>query len=268
MAEFKRPSFSIRDFGKAIRNDLKGGYLGKNPSVVGNLILGEPWNANTKWGKPKKYQQESFKMPDGRTWGVPKAKASTPQLEGMKTSKYRLQMQKDTNGGYKLPGLVTSTPSAKKTLGTQITPTPTAAPTMTPAPDRAADPYTSLINETTEKNRLPKHLLYNLLKTESNFNPNALSSAGAQGIAQIVPKWHPGVDPNNPEEAIPYAGQHLRKSKDNFGGWDEAMAAYNAGGPAVGQYGGVPPYPETEAYVEKINNLIQKDIERFKKEKK
>jgi len=76
---------------------------------------------------------------------------------------------------------------------------------------------------------LPRHLLAKLAQQESNYDPRAQSSAGAQGLMQIVPRWHPGVDPFNVGEAIDYAGALLRKHVDRFGTWSKALAAYNAG---------------------------------------
>lgn len=100
---------------------------------------------------------------------------------------------------------------------------------------------------------VPTNILSALLKQESGFNPDALSPAGAVGIAQIVPKWHPGVDASNPTVAIDYAAKLIAGHLKQFGGdMKKALAAYNAGGGAVRQYGGVPPYAETQNYVKKI----------------
>ena len=56
-----------------------------------------------------------------------------------------------------------------------------------------------------------------------------ISSAGAMGIAQIVPKWHPDVDPLNPTQSIYYAAQYLKNLQKQFGEWRKALAAYNWG---------------------------------------
>lgn len=88
---------------------------------------------------------------------------------------------------------------------------------------------------------------------ESNWDPSALSPAGAIGIAQIVPRWHPGVDPWDPWASLTYAAQLMRSHLDRFGGrYDLALAAYNAGAGTVEQYGGVPPFEETQRYVRLI----------------
>jgi len=278
MAKYSRPKISLGEIKKAFRNDLKTSYIGKNPSILGNLLMGEKWSANTRWGKPKEYKQESFKLPSGTNWVAPGSTPNPtpspiPKLKALQTNKQSLNMRQATRSG----GLRMASPSSKFTLGTSITPmrkptktpTPTMmAPTPTPAPDERANQYAELINRSSRENGLPKHLLYNLLKQESGFNPSAESGKGAQGIAQIVPKWHPEAgDPFDPEQAIPYAASHLRKSFENFGSWENALAAYNAGGPAVGKYGGIPPYAETENYVAAILAAMEADQERFREDK-
>jgi hypothetical protein len=95
------------------------------------------------------------------------------------------------------------------------------------------------------------------MRAESGLQPGKTSGAGAQGIAQIMPAtakgW--GVDPNDPHAALDAAagamGKYLKSYK---GDWRKALAAYNAGVGAVAKYGGVPPYKETQAYVQKILN--------------
>lgn len=93
------------------------------------------------------------------------------------------------------------------------------------------------------------------IKAESGFNPRAVSPAGARGIAQIMPGtakgW--GVDPMNPRAALDAAAKNMsRYLKSYKGDWRKALAAYNAGPGAVQKYGGVPPYAETRAYINKI----------------
>lgn len=88
---------------------------------------------------------------------------------------------------------------------------------------------------------------------ESGFQPTVVSPAGAIGIAQIVPKYHPEVDPWDPVASLDWAARADAEALTKYGGrWDETLAAYNAGGGAVAQYGGVPPYKETQDYVRSI----------------
>ena len=90
---------------------------------------------------------------------------------------------------------------------------------------------------------------------ESGWNPSAVSAAGARGIAQFMPATAQslGINPDDPQQAIDAAAQVMRQGLDRYqGSYPLALAAYNAGAGAVDQYGGVPPYPETQQYVSSI----------------
>ena len=81
---------------------------------------------------------------------------------------------------------------------------------------------------------LPAGLLGRVAYQESRFRQDIISgetqsSAGAVGLMQIVPKWHPDVDPKNPFESIDYSAKYLRKLYESFGDWRYALAAYNWG---------------------------------------
>lgn len=97
-------------------------------------------------------------------------------------------------------------------------------------------------------------LLAAVASTESGFNPRATSPVGAQGLMQFMPATaaEMGVDPWDPASAIDGAARYLRKSLDQFGSTDLAVASYNAGRGAVARYGGVPPFSETQNYVQKV----------------
>ncbi|MGH9106146.1 MAG: transglycosylase SLT domain-containing protein [Acidimicrobiales bacterium] len=101
---------------------------------------------------------------------------------------------------------------------------------------------------------VPEALLAAVASTESGFEPGAVSSAGAEGLMQLMPATASslGVDPFNPAQAIDGAARLLSSYYDHYGSWPLALAAYNAGPGAVAQYSGVPPYPETEAYVQNV----------------
>lgn len=90
--------------------------------------------------------------------------------------------------------------------------------------------------------------------TESSFQPDVVSHAGAIGLMQIMPgtAGDLGVDPRDPAQAIDGAARYLRDAFDQFGDVRLALAAYNAGPGAVASHGGIPPYPETTAYVVKV----------------
>jgi hypothetical protein len=102
---------------------------------------------------------------------------------------------------------------------------------------------------------VPADLLAALLQQESGFNPNARSPAGALGIAQFMPGTARGmgVDPLNPQSAIPGAARYLANAiAHNHGNVRLALASYNAGQGAVDRYGGIPPYAETQHYVQAV----------------
>jgi soluble lytic murein transglycosylase-like protein len=67
------------------------------------------------------------------------------------------------------------------------------------------------------------------IAAESDFNPNAVSKAGAVGIAQIMPALHPAVDPTDPYASLDYAARLMRGYINHFGDWRRALIAYNAG---------------------------------------
>jgi hypothetical protein len=91
---------------------------------------------------------------------------------------------------------------------------------------------------------------------ESGWNPSATSPKGARGAMQLMPATAQelGVNPDDPYENITGGITYLRRQLDTFGDERKALAAYNAGPGAVQKYGGVPPFRETQAYVEAITS--------------
>jgi len=101
---------------------------------------------------------------------------------------------------------------------------------------------------------LPPALLAAVAKQESGFDPSSVSSAGAEGIMQIMPGTASelGVNPFDPTEAIYGAAEILASNLKHFSSVPLALAAYNAGVGAVERYGGIPPYRQTEDYVRNV----------------
>jgi len=97
-------------------------------------------------------------------------------------------------------------------------------------------------------------LIRAVIQTESGGNASARSPKGAVGPMQLMPKTASdlGVDPHDPVQNILGGSRYLASLKKQFGNDDLALAAYNAGPGAVTQHGGIPPYPETQAYVRKV----------------
>jgi cell wall-associated NlpC family hydrolase len=117
--------------------------------------------------------------------------------------------------------------------------------------------YVSTIEEAAADNGIPASLLAALVSHESRFDPTAVSSAGAEGIAQFMPGTAAGmgIDPDNPTEAINAAAKLLGSYTKQFGSYGDALAAYDAGASAVERYGGIPPYAETQAYVPAVLSM-------------
>jgi hypothetical protein len=95
------------------------------------------------------------------------------------------------------------------------------------------------------------------IAVESAFNPDARSSVGAIGLGQLMPGTADllGVDPYDPEDNLHGSARYLLAQLEDFGSADLALAAYNAGPEAVRDYGGIPPYAETEGHVAKVLRL-------------
>lgn len=104
---------------------------------------------------------------------------------------------------------------------------------------------------------IPTQIFFNLITTESNWDPVATSKRGAVGLTQLMPRTalELGVNPWEARQNLEGGARYLRQQHDRFGTWELALAAYNAGPGAVSKYGGIPPYKETQEYVQKILGL-------------
>jgi soluble lytic murein transglycosylase len=130
---------------------------------------------------------------------------------------------------------------------------PQRAPLVQVAPARYD--YDPLIGQAAQAHRLPPALVKAVIAAESEFDPLAVSRAGAQGLMQLMPTTaaHLGVaDPLEPTQNVHGGVSYLRSLLDRYGDLTRALAAYNAGPEAVDHYGGVPPYRETRAYVNRV----------------
>lgn len=124
-----------------------------------------------------------------------------------------------------------------------------------------ASNFDNIIKQAAETYNLPEKLISSVIKQESNFNPSALSTAGASGLMQLMPGTAKYLGVSNifdPEQNIMGGAKYLRQMLNQFDGdMETALAAYNAGPSAVKKYGGIPPYKETQNYVQKVLNYYQ-----------
>ena len=126
-------------------------------------------------------------------------------------------------------------------------------------PDLVPTKFAPAINGAAQRWSVSAVLLSAQLYAESGFNPFAVSSAGAQGIAQFMPATARGMglrDPFDPEEAIDAQAHLMRDLLRQFGSVPLALAAYNAGPAPVSACGCVPSFPETRGYVARILGLM------------
>jgi len=118
--------------------------------------------------------------------------------------------------------------------------------------------YDDIIAIEANKNNLPVNLVKAVVQAESAGYEDAVSPQGATGLMQLMPETADmlGVeDPFNPEENIAGGTKYLKMMVEQFGDYELALAAYNAGPQRVEEYGGIPPYRETENYVWKVMSL-------------
>jgi soluble lytic murein transglycosylase-like protein len=114
---------------------------------------------------------------------------------------------------------------------------------------------TQLVSEASLVTGTPPGLVRAVMMAESNGDPNAVSLAGARGLMQLMPATAStcGADAFNPTQNVTCGADYLKQLLVRYHGDAVlAVAAYNAGPGAVDKYHGVPPYPETQAYVARV----------------
>ena len=111
---------------------------------------------------------------------------------------------------------------------------------------------------TSREYKIPEHIFFGLIKAESHWRPHAVNPGGAIGLTQVMPATARGMgyDPAalaaDPAMQLDAGARYLRKMYDQFGNWQHALAAYNAGPHNVRKYGGVPPFRETKNHLRRV----------------
>jgi soluble lytic murein transglycosylase-like protein len=151
-------------------------------------------------------------------------------------------------------------PAATSSSGKNLSGPPDASEAISPNRQTSSNEsqvIESSVLKAAGKYDLPPGLIKAVIRAESNFQVDAVSRAGAQGLMQLMPATAKELGVENPfdiEQNIDGGACYLRKMMDSFGGDVKvALAAYNAGPGAVQKYGGtIPPYQETERYVNRV----------------
>lgn len=127
----------------------------------------------------------------------------------------------------------------------------TNAPAMVPPQE-----IDKLVNANAATWNVDPNLIKAIIANESGFNANATSGVGAQGLMQLMPGTASGLGVSNaydPAQNVWGGSKYIKGLLDRFNGDTRlAIAAYNAGPGAVEKYGGVPPYAETQNYVQNV----------------
>jgi len=119
-----------------------------------------------------------------------------------------------------------------------------------------AETLAETVGRIAHQNQISPRLVHSVIQVESNYDPNAVSPKGAQGLMQLIPSTARRFGVSNvfdPADNIQGGARYLKYLLGLYKGDEKlALAAYNAGEGAVSRYGGVPPFPETQDYVAKV----------------
>jgi hypothetical protein len=134
--------------------------------------------------------------------------------------------------------------------------TPAVSPEIPPKHGPQAVDLDEALSAASYHNNLSPELVRSVVRAESGFNPNARSVKGAQGLMQLMPQTASQMGVKNPLDPVENLEGGTRYLSELLGRYNNdlpiALAAYNAGPERVQQYHGIPPFPETVAYVNRI----------------
>lgn len=161
-------------------------------------------------------------------------------------------------GAAQFAGIINSLAEKDKFKPGQTAPVSTVSGRLDSA---SVQPY---IQEAAAAHNVDPALIEAVIKQESAYDPNAESYVGAQGLMQLMPETAADLGVKNrldPRDNVMGGTKYLRQLLDRYdGNMTKAIASYNAGMGNVDHYGGVPPFPETQDYVQKVLN----NYEQFK----
>lgn len=247
--------YSLTGDATYLNNDLhsspekKAAWAKKGVHLVSNIDFENDANLLSRAGlNPSAYDTEekrdvikrnAYKLYNGKDWSIGLANQAMAET-----------------GAYKTLGQRRATPAMEnhKQLVSLL-----SGPKVNPY-TAEGHKYEKHIMAAAEKYRLPPNLIAAQMEAESNNNPNAVSTKGATGLMQLMPETAKelGVtDMKDPAQNIDAGARYLRQQMDKYGGDVKlALAAYNAGPGNVDKYGGVPPFPETQNYIQKISSRL------------
>jgi hypothetical protein len=157
----------------------------------------------------------------------------------------------------------------------RVVPEKVISPAATPsAPNKSIEPSATvnpLVASIARKHDVEPSLVDSVIRVESNYNPNAVSPAGAEGLMQLIPSTARRFGVSNsfhPQQNIEGGVRYLKYLMELYHGDERlALAAYNAGEGAVARYKGIPPYPETQNYVYQVGKRLGQSREAERKAK-
>jgi soluble lytic murein transglycosylase-like protein len=176
----------------------------------------------------------------------------------------------DADGVVHFTNRPTANPTAKVYLKAAAAPVVAGnavRPGVTPYAPQDRDPlrytrFDEYIRQASALYQIPEPLVRAVIKVESDYDPRAVSYAGARGLMQLMPETAARMqvkDINDPRENIFGGVRYLRVLANMFNGDLElSVAGYNAGEGAVVQYGGIPPYAQTRDYVVKVTKFYRR----------
>jgi len=186
-----------------------------------------------------------------RTWAAP-APAATPPPPATAVDFARVL------AGAAAPGTAASTVAVPASAPAPASPAGGGGDVGPDAPATLAP----LIRDAAGRAGVDPALLSALVQAESGYRADAGSPAGARGLTQLMPGTARGLgvtDVLDPAQNLAGGARYLRQQLDRFGDMRLALAAYNAGPGAVTRHGGVPPYTETRAYVDRVLGLYDRN---------